>query len=301
MNLRSLDLNLLLVFDAVYNERSISKAAIKLHLSQPAVSNALARLRERFEDPLFERNSQGMSPTPRAKVLVEPIRRALDILERGLRRDEPFDYAHSDREFVIAVEDYGETVILPRFIDWLAKTAPQVRINIRPEPSAQLEGELRDGTVDLALDYFALPQAGYESQCLMIESLLSLSRKDHPAIGEQLSLDTYLKLRHIALTPRTRTTPMIDLALSKRGMKRTISVTVPHFQSMPVMVQTSDMICTMPRRMANLYADHFRLKVHTVPLRIPEFPVYLIWHDSLEEDTGHRWLRNNLIEFSQRL
>lgn len=301
MNLRSLDLNLLLVFDAVYNERSISRAAIKLHLSQPAVSNALARLRERFSDPLFERNSQGMSPTPRAKVLVEPIRRALDILERGLRGDEPFDYAQSNREFVIAVEDYGETIILPRFIDWLAETAPLVRINIRPEPSAQLESELRDGIVDLALDYFALPRPGYESQALMTESLLSLSRKDHPIIGEQLTLDTYLKLRHIALTPRTRTTPMIDLALAKRGMKRTISVTVPHFQSMPVMVETSDMICTMPRRMANLYADHFFLKTHTVPLRIPRFPVYLIWHDSLEEDAGHRWLRNHLIEFSQRL
>ncbi|MEQ9107335.1 MAG: LysR family transcriptional regulator [Limnobacter sp.] len=301
MNLRSLDLNLLLVFDAVYNERSISKAAIRLHLSQPAVSNALARLRERFDDPLFERNSQGMLPTPRAKVLVEPIRRALDILERGLRSDEPFDYAHSDREFVIAVEDYGETIILPRFIDWLAKVAPQVRINIRPEPSGQLESELREGTVDLALDYFALPHSGYQSQCLMTESLLSLSRKDHPVISEQLNLDTYLKLRHIALTPRTRTTPMIDLALSKRGMKRTISLTVPHFQSMPVMVQTSDMICTMPRRMANLYADHFSLRVHAVPLRIPEFPVYLIWHDSLDEDTGHRWLRNHLIELSQRL
>lgn len=301
MNLRSLDLNLLLVFDAVYNERSISKAAIKLHLSQPAVSNALARLRERFEDPLFERNSQGMSPTPRAKVLVEPIRRALDILERGLRRDDPFDFAHSDREFVIAVEDYGETVVLPRFVDWLAKTAPNVRINIRPEPSSQLESELREGTVDLALDYFALPHSGYESQCLLIESLLTLSRKDHPIIGEQLNLDTYLQVRHIALTPRTRTTPMIDLALSKRGLKRTISVTVPHFQSMPVMVQTSDMVCTLPRRMANLYADHFRLKAHAVPLRIPEFPVYLIWHDSLNDDSGHRWLRNHLIEFSQRL
>lgn len=301
MNLRSLDLNLLLVFDAVYNERSISKAAVKLHLSQPAVSNALARLRERLEDPLFERNSQGMLPTPRAKVLMEPVRRALDILERGLRRDDPFDFTHSEREFVIAVEDYGETIVLPRFVDWLAKTAPQVRINIRPEPSSRLEAELRDGRVDLALDYFALPHSGYESHCLLIESLLTLSRRDHPDIGEQLSLDNYMKARHIALTPRTRTTSMIDLALSKRGLKRTISVTVPHFQSMPVMVQTSDMICTLPRRMANLYADHFRLKVHTVPLRIPEFPVYLIWHGSLDADPGHRWLRSHLIEFAQRL
>ncbi len=301
MNLHSLDLNLLLVFDAIYNERSISKAALKLHLSQPAVSNALARLRDRLEDPLFERNSQGMLPTPRAKVLVEPIRRALDILERGLRRDESFDYEHSDREFCIAVEDYGETVILPRFIDWLAKTAPQVRINIRPEPSSHLESELRDGSVDLALDYFTLPSKSFENQCLMIESLLSMSRKDHPDIGELLSLETYLKLRHIALTPRRRTAPIIDLALSKRGMKRTISVTAPHFQSMPIMVQTSDMICTLPRRMANLYADNFHLKVYAVPLRVPKFPVYLIWHKSLEYDEGHRWLRNHLIEFSQRL
>lgn len=301
MKLRSINLNLLLVFDAVYSERSISKAAVKLHLSQPAVSNALTRLRERLEDPLFERNSQGMSPTPRAKVLMDPVRRALDILEQGLRRDDSFDFTHSDREFVIAVEDYGETIVLPRFVDWLAKTAPQVRINIRPEPSAQLESQLRDGTVDLALDYFALQHLGYESHRILSENLLTLSRRDHPTIGEQLSLDTYLKLHHIALVPRMRTTPMIDLALSKRGLKRSISVTVPHFLSMPVLVQSSDMICTLPRRMANLYADHFRLKVHTVPLRIPEFPIYLIWHDSLDGDAGHRWLRNHLIEFSQRL
>jgi DNA-binding transcriptional LysR family regulator len=220
---------------------------------------------------------------------------------RGLRIDESFDYSRSEREFVIAVEDYGETIILPRFIDWLAKTAPQVRINIRPEPSSLLVNELRDGSVDFALDYFTLPFAGFENQCLMIESLLSMSRKEHPEIGEQLSIETYLKLRHIALTPRRRTTPMIDLALSKRGMKRTISVTAPHFQSMPVMVQTSDMICTLPRRMANLYADNFHLKVYNVPLRIPKFPVYMIWHKSVDEDMGHRWLRNHLIDFSRHL
>ncbi len=302
MDLRSLDLNLLLVFDAVYRERSISKAALALHLSQPAVSNALARLRGRLDDPLFERNSQGVSPTPRAKTLVEPIRQALNILERGLSSDDVFDFASSDREFVIAVEDYGETVILPRFVDWLAHAAPQVRINIRPEPSSRLGSELRDGSVDLALDYFPMRQAGYESKCVLTEGLITLSRSNHPEVGEQLDLDTFLKLRHVALAPRTRTTmPMIDLALSKRGLRRTISVTVPHFLSMPVMVHNSDMVCTMPRRMANLYADHFRLRAHVVPLRMPEFPVYLIWHGSHEADAGHRWLRSHLVEFSERL
>lgn len=301
MSLRSLNLNLLLVFDAVYSERSISKAAVALHLSQPAVSNALARLREHFDDALFERDAQGMSPTPRAKVLMEPIRRALDILERGLQDDEPFDYANSDRRFVIAVGDYGETVVLPRFADWLSLVAPGIRITIRPEPSALIKNDLRDGSVDFALDYFALDKTEYHSLCVMTDTLLSLVRADHPIPGDTLDLATYLKLRHVALAPRKGTQSMIELALSKRSMRRTIAVTVPHFQSMPVMVQSSDMVCTMPRRMANLYAHYFRLKAYQVPLRTPKFPVYLIWHESLHEDPGHLWLRNHMIEFCQRL
>ncbi|VWX57762.1 LysR family transcriptional regulator [Burkholderiales bacterium 8X] len=301
MNLRTLDLNLLLIFDAIYNERSISKAALKLHLSQPTVSNALARLRERLQDELFERSSQGMLPTVRAKTLAEPIRQALDVLERGFRADDQFDFANSDREFVIAVEDYGETIILPRFVDWLAKVAPRIRIRIRPESAALLKGEMRDGSVDLALDYFTLRENGFSNTCVLTETLLSLSRRDHPVVAERLSLETYLSLRHVVLAPRTSMMPMIDLALSKRGQKRHIAVTVPHFLSMPMMVQTSDMICTLPRRMAHLYADHFHLKAHTVPLRIPRFPVYVIWHDSVDGDASHQWFRNHLVEFCQRL
>lgn len=159
MNLRSLDLNLLLVFDAIHGERSISKAAHKLHLSQPTVSNALARLRERLADPLFERSAQGMLPTAKARRLAEPIRQALTTLERGLRGDEAFDFARAEREFVIAVEDYGEAVVLPGFTRWLAEVAPGLRIRIRAESAAQLKTELREGTVDLALDYFALPES----------------------------------------------------------------------------------------------------------------------------------------------
>jgi DNA-binding transcriptional LysR family regulator len=301
MNLRSLDLNLLLVFDAVYSERSISRAANKLNLSQPAVSNALARLRKRLEDPLFERNAQGMSPTPRAKLLKEPIQQALDLLERGLRGDDTFEFASSDREFVIAVEDYGETVVLPRFVDWLANAAPRVRITIRPEPSALLKEALREGSVDLALDYFGLPDPGFNNKCVLTETLVSLSRQDHPEIGERLSLESYLAQRHVVIAPRTRAMPMIDLALSKRGLKRNISLTVPHFLSMPAVVQSSNMVCTLPRRMAYLYADHFRLRVHAVPVHTPEFPVYLIWHDSFDADPGHQWLRNHLIGLCQSL
>jgi DNA-binding transcriptional LysR family regulator len=301
VNLRTLDLNLLLVFDAVYGERSISKAAHKLHLSQPTVSNALARLRQRLQDPLFERSAQGMLPTPRARQLAEPIHQALTTLERGLRDDDRFDFARSDREFVIAVEDYGECVILPGFIRWLADTAPGIRIRIRTETSAQLKAELREGTVDLALDYFALPDAAYRSSCVLTESLLSLSRRDHPLLGERLTLDQYLAAAHVVLAAPANARPMIDLALAKRGLQRRIAVSVPHFISMPLMVQASDMICTLPRRMATLYADNFRLRAHAVPLRTPQFPVYLIWHASLEADAGHQWFRTQLSAFCQRL
>jgi DNA-binding transcriptional LysR family regulator len=301
VNLRSLDLNLLLIFDAIYGERSISKAALKLHLSQPTVSNALARLRERLDDPLFERRAQGMLPTARARQLAEPIRQALNTLERGLRDDDSFDFARSDREFVIAVEDYGECVILPGFIRWLAEVAPTLRIRIRAETGAQLKAELREGTVDLALDYFALPDSAYRSTCVLTETLMSLSRRDHPLLGERLTLDQYLAAPHVVLAAPANARPMIDLALAKRGLQRRIAVAVPHFISMPLMVQATDMIGTLPRRMAMLYADNFRLRAHAVPLRTPQFPVYLIWHEALEPDPGHQWFRTHLTDFCHRL
>ncbi len=301
VNLRSLDLNLLLVFDTVYAERSISRAAEKLHLSQPTVSNAIARLRDRLGDPLFTRSPGGMVPTARAKMLAEPVRQALDLLEGGIRGRESFDFANSTRTFVIAVEDYGEAVILPRFVDWLSQAAPHLQIRIRPERGAELADELREGTVDLSLDYFAPRQPNFRSECVLTEGLLTLSRIDHPAIKDRLSLESYLALRHVVLTPHAGAMPMIDLALSKRGLQRDIAVQVPHFLSMPMLVQATNMLCTLPKRMAYLYADHFRVKAHPLPLRVPEFPVFLVWHASADPDPAHEWLRQNLMEFCRRL
>ena len=160
---------------------------------------------------------------------------------------------------------------------------------------------MRDGSVDLALDYFAQRDSSFHSECVITEDLLTLSRLDHPQVKERLSLETYLSLRHVVLTPRTDAMPLIDLALSKRGLRRHIAVEVPHFLSMPLMVQASNMLCTLPKRMAHLYADHFRLKAHAVPLRVPNFPIFLIWHSSADNDPAHRWLRDNLMEFCQRL
>ncbi|MGO1767844.1 MAG: LysR family transcriptional regulator [Advenella sp.] len=301
MNLRSLDLNLLLVFDAIYTDRSISKAARRLHLSQPTVSNALSRLRERLDDPLFERTAQGMIPTPRAKILSDPIRQALVILERGLRGNDDFDFASAERHFVIVVEGYGEAVVLPRFIDWLDKVAPRICFQIRPRSSMDLETELREGTVDLSLNYFPIDSPGVRNTCVLTESLISLTREDHPLVTGKVNLDMFLALRHVVLAHDTKSRPMIDLALAKRGYSRKVAVLVPHFLSMPLMIQSSDMIATLPARMGQLYSDNFRLRMHPVPLRIPQFPIYLSWHQNADDDAGHRWIRQRLADFCQRL
>ena len=186
-------------------------------------------------------------------------------------------------------------------MDWLAHGAVlNIHIRIRPEAGGKLAEEMRDGSVDLALDYFAQRDSSFHNECVITEDLLTLSRLDHPQVKERLSLETYHVVRHVGLTPRTDAMPLIDLALSKRGLRRHIAVEVPHFLSMPLMVQASNPV-RMPKRMAHLYADHFRLKAHAVPLRVPDFPIFLIWHSSADNDPAHRWLRDNLMEFCQRL
>ncbi len=301
MNLRSIDLNLLVVFDTIYTERNISRAAQKLALSQPAVSNALSRLRERLDDPLFIRTTHTMVPTARAKALAQPIREALLLIEGSLRAGESFDFAQSERRFVIAVEDYGETVILPGFLDWLARVAPKITVKIRPEPGFRLNSEMKDGQVDLALDYFLQRDQAFHSACVLTDGLLSLSRRGHEQLGDPLNLEQYLRVHHVALTPRSGSMPMIDLALAKRGLRRHVAVELPHFQSMPLLVRNTQMICTVPRRMANVYAQTFELQTHVVPLRIPNFPIYLIWHASVDADPAHIWFRQSLIQFCRGL
>lgn len=298
MNINNLDLNLLKVFDALYRERNLTRAALKLCLSQPAVSNALSRLRLTLEDPLFLRNAQGMSPTPRAQQLAEPIQQALDLIQNGLRENTPFDYGTSSRTFVIGVGDYGEAVILPRLMDWLMAVAPHIRIDIRAEHGNQIKEEMKEGRIDFALDYFKSPDGRFTSQHLMNDSLVSLVRQDHPHAGEYLSLNDYLALPHVILAQKK---PWIDAALKKKGMARNIAMQVPHFLSMPLIVQKTGLICTLPKRMAHVYADSFRVKVLKTPIAFQPFPIFSIWHESMENDPGHRWLRNAFYELCQRL
>ena len=298
MNLRSFDLNLLPVFDAIYSEGNLTRAADKLGMSQPAMSNALGRLRAAVDDPLFTRTPRGMVPTPRAKRMAEQIRHALDQIQSTLRESSDFDFACSERTFSIAVEDYGEAVITPRFMDWLMQVAPHIRAKICPERSRALRDELSNGTVDLCIDYFRLEGDGYISTLLMTDELVSMVREDHPLVGDTLSLKQYISLPHVVLSQKR---PMVDRELAKHGVSRNRALEVPHFISMPLIVKSTDFICTLPRRMAMHYTEHFRVKVLNSPIDFPKIPIYLVWHEAVGTDPGHHWLRESLRNFCHRL
>ena len=258
MNLRNIDLNLLTVFDAILSERNLTRASAKLHMTQPALSNALARLRTTLDDPLFIRTAQGMMPTARAKQLAAPIRQALDLIQNGLRKQEAFEFETAKRKFVIAISDYGEAVIMPRFVDWLATVAPHIQVQIRPELGRQIKEELRDGSIDLAMDYFRIEGDEFRNIHVMDEHLVSMVRQDHPTISDHLSIEDYLSIPHVMLK---QDKPIVDVVLKKHGFTRDVALEVPHFLSMPLIVQKTDFICTLPKRMALVYADFFRTKV----------------------------------------
>ncbi len=301
MKLRSIDLNLLAVFDAIAAEGNLTRAANRLGMSQPAMSNALARLRETLDDPLFVRTGRGMEPTPRARLMTEPIRQALDLMQNSLRTDSAFDYASSKRSFTVAVEDYGEAVVMPRFMEWLNRVAPEVHVRIRPESGEALLAEMKRGAIDMAMEYHRPQDKEFSVQTLMEETLVSMVRQGHPLVGDSLSLEQYVTLEHVVIDSRSPRGPLVDRELKRRGLSRNIALQVPHFLSMPLIVRTTDLICTLPLRMARVYAEYFRLKVLKPPIDFPAIPVYLVWSKRLDADPGHQWFRNAFRNLCQRL
>lgn len=308
MNLRGIDLNLLTVFDAIMAEGNQSRAAARLGMSQPAMSNALTRLRAALDDPLFVRTAQGMTPTPRARALAGPVRQALDLVQAGLeraKRKERFDFASSSRLFVIVVDDYGDTVLMPRLMDWLMRTAPGVRVRVRRDPAgAALSRKLDEGGVDLAIQYFRPQDHELQTRQLLDESFVCMVRQDHPIVGDSLSLAQYLALPHVVFgrlgRPGIRNS-IVDRALHDMGLSRHIALQVPGFQSMPIIVRNTDFVCTLPRRIAQTYADALGLKTLRPPLELPPLPIYMGWSRLVERDPAHLWLRGSLYQLCQRL
>lgn len=302
MHLTETNLKLFLVLDAVMAERSVTRAAARLGVTQPAVSHALNRLRALYRDPLLVRDRDGMVPTPLAIDLIAPLRLGLAELERVLNRDVGFDPASSTRVFSLATVDYPEITGLPALLARLREEAPGVDMRVRPIgaglaealAAGQLDTVLAGGEVEqiLALD------RGLMRSLICSEPFVCIVRKGHPAVAgkKRLDLETYLGLPHALVSTAGRDSGMIDAALAKKKRQRRIAATVAHFVGAPHLVASSDLVATVPRAIAEYGARTLPIEIHAPPLDLPRGDAYLWWHQRFHNDPGHRWWRKALLD-----
>jgi DNA-binding transcriptional LysR family regulator len=306
MNIRSFDLNLLLAFESLMIERNVTRAARRSGLSQPAMSNALARLRRTFDDPLLIRTPEGMKPTPMAESLMVPVRAALDGLRAAIEERPAFDAAASKRIFHILANDYVEIVLLSAMMPQLQAEARGITLRVeRPRSLFQAPPltALAD-SFDLALGFFPdmlTLDASLRAELLWEERNVCIARADHPAIRGKITLRQYATMQHAAVFYKTEGPGVIDTLLEQKGYTRRSLALLPHFASVAFMVCGSDLIATIPERLAMEFQKRLKLQVIAAPIALPTFRLMMLWHERNHHDAAHLWLRSLLAETAQRL
>ncbi|GGX94785.1 LysR family transcriptional regulator [Massilia dura] len=300
MELRELDLNLLVVFQEVFRERQISAAARRLRLTQSAVSNALARLRRATGDELFVRTAAGMQPTPYAQRMAGPVAAALSHLEQALTPSQPFMPAESRRRFNIAMTDVGEVYFMPRLIELCGALAPGVEIaSVRAamgDQHAGLRAEMEAGRIDLAIGAFDdAPGALYQRR-LFRQEYVSLFRAGHPLADGPLTMKRFTAARHLVVAALESPYDRINTALQKAGILASASFSVPHFSAAPYIVGATDLVVTVPRKLAERAAAPFGLVFVKSPLRLAALQTNVFWHRRYNQDEGNRWLRTLVVD-----
>jgi DNA-binding transcriptional LysR family regulator len=286
--LASVDLNLLVVLDDLLQTRNVTRTATRLGLSQPAVSNALGRLRRKLDDALLVRTPAGMAPTPRATEMGAPLREALSLLTRQLFAHERFDPATSKRRFTIAATDYVQFVLMPRLVAMARREAPSVSIRVIPVAGRFPWALLESGELDVAIGRAPQMPKGLRRRSLFKDRIVCMLRRDHPVT--RVDLEQYLALDHIDALP-IEAPGLADVYLERIGRARRVSTTVPYFLVPPFVVQETDCCFTLSERLALPLAKLLRARVHELPFPAPEFSVHAYWHERLHGDGGHRWLR----------
>ncbi|MBS8224668.1 LysR family transcriptional regulator [Vannielia litorea] len=297
MDTNRLDLNLLVVFDAILRERSVGGAARSLHLSQPAVSGALARLRDALNDQLFIRTRRGMVPTRRALELEPTVSSALSSLRDALRAGQEFDPATSERTFTVLMSEVGQLLFLPPVSQFIRRVAPGIRlVAIQSHPSHHLES-MEKGELDLAVGVWPYLKQGVLQQSLFKDGWMCVAREDHPAVGKDFSLEDYLSLEHVTVTSVSGGDGIIAKSLQKQqNRSRRIALQVTDFLAAPLIVAKTDLIATAPETLAQFYSDVARLKMVDVPFNLPTIDLRVYWHRRSETDAGITWLRNAILD-----
>lgn len=301
MQLRDIDLNLLVIFNQLMIDKRVSAVAETLGVTQPAVSNALKRLRGLLKDELFLRTSHGMVPTPFALQLAEPVDYALGTIHGALNQQTSFDPASSTRTFTLAVSDIGDIYFLPVLLKEVMRSAPQLRISTVRNTAVSLKENLEIGKVDLAIGLLPQLQGGYFQRHLFKHRYVCMFRRDHPVASQQMTLDLFQSLEHVVVISAGTGHGEVDTILDRAGIVRRVRAVVPHFIAVGPILQSTDLVATVPERFAMRCTQPFDLVYVPHPAPLPEIAIKMFWHAKYHRDPANQWLRQLLFEmFSDR-
>jgi DNA-binding transcriptional LysR family regulator len=296
MELHELDLNLLVVFNQLLVDRRVSKAAESLGVSQPAVSNSLAKLRKLLGDELFLRTPQGMQPTPYAEQLAESVSYALAMIHSGVNQRTSFEPATAQHSFTLGMTDIGEIYFLPALIERLRREAPGVTLSTVRNTTVNLRDELEAGKVDAALGLLPHLKAGFFQRRLFMQRYVCLVRQGHRLARRKLTLTEFSAAEHLMVVSAGTGHGKVDELLQRSGIERRIQLTVPHYVSVGHILQGSDLIATVPERLADRLLQPFGLAKLPHPAQLPDIAINVFWHAKYHRSPANRWLRGVLFE-----
>jgi len=295
MNLHRIDLNLFAVFDAIYTAGSLTKAADVLCITQPAVSNSLARLRDMLNDPLFVRTGHSMTPTPVAQNIIVPAREALGLLRKSVQQGHVFEPEISSKVFHFASRDLLEVSIMPRLMARLQNLAPNITLTNYEINRKTVVSSMASGNLDFFADASTFTDPHLKKQAIAQDRFVVIARKQHPALKQGLDLNAFLSLGHINVSHRKVGAGPIDFALDKIGTKRKVVMRTQHFLTVPSAIVKTDLIACIPYHLAK----HYDLAMFEIPFDIPPIEYYLYWHLSADGDSAHQWMREQIKEVAK--
>ncbi len=300
MNLAAVDLNLLVAFDALLSEGSVSAAAVRIGISQPAMSKRLANLRALFADDLFVRRADGVRPTEKALDLADPIRMSLRQIEEALGEIVKFEPGRSRRVFRIATTDHVAATLMPLVAAVLQEKAPKVSIILRSLHRQEIEEGLERGSIDLAITILPDASTTIKRAQLFHVDWVSIVSSAHPEIRDELTLDLFLKYPHLVVTHIGDLKGYVDRMLDDRGLKRNVVLSLPYALAAPSIVAQTSLICTLSANILQL-SDAKGIKSFPVPLEYSGYRETMLWHRRNDSEPGHSWLRRFIIDSSERL
>ncbi len=296
MELTDIDLNQLVLFQQLMVERRVSKVADNLGLTQPAVSNTLAKLRRQFGDDLFVRTPKGMMPTPFAEQLAEPIGHALGMIHSGLNQLSHFDPANVKRSVTIGMTDIGEIIFLPALIERLRREAPGVSVVTVRTTATNLREDMEAGKVDLAIGPLPQLKAGFFQRRLFKQRYVCLFRKGHALDRKRLLLADFKAAEHLVIVSAGTGHGKVDELIRRAGIERNVRLTIPHYVSVGHLLQRSDMLATVTERLAQSLVEPFDLTFRSHPMALPEIAINVFWHAKVHRSPAHQWLRGVVFD-----